>query len=100
MQISQDASNPIPTAILNKPILPGELFDVWEAFWLLNSCRQSGFSVQPLSLQEIKAYFDIYGKVDDYEAFIEYIKQLDMLFLKKAKEEYDRNSNKSKNNKR
>lgn len=73
---------------------------MWEAFWLLNSCRQSGFSVQPLALQEIKAYFDIYGKVDDYEAFIEYIKQLDMLFLKKAKEEYDRSSNKNKNNKR
>lgn len=84
IEVSQEENDPLPPAILNKPELPLYLSEVWRAFWILNSSRQSGFSIQPIQLSEIKAYFDIYGKVEDIDAFIEYIKHLDILFMKKV----------------
>lgn len=94
------AGNPIPSAILNKPDLPLYLLQVWEGFIILNTTRQSGFGFQPISLAEIKAYFDIYGIAEDKELFVIYIKYLDHILLDYKAAQNDRRSNKGAHNKR
>jgi hypothetical protein len=50
----------MPYELLNKPQLRASVRPLWAAFWTLSHSRQIGYSSsQPISLTDIKAYFDL-----------------------------------------
>lgn len=50
----------------DKPALYQDLIPDWQAFSVLSSSRQMGFSVGPIPLSEIAAYMEI-NQIKDYE---------------------------------
>lgn len=81
-----------PTWYNDRPILFYSLRSVWESFWVLHNTRTVGFNgVNPISLQEIKAYIDLFS-IEDISVFIEYICVLDREFLSWRDAESERQS--------
>jgi hypothetical protein len=68
-------------ALANRPELPRELEETWEAFWSLNRSRQIGFSIGPIPLSEIRAYVELF-RVVDVRSFVECVRHMDGIYLK------------------
>lgn len=49
-----------PVQLLEKPTLGESVRDLWDAFWALSQSRQMGYTgSQPISMVEIKAYYEL-----------------------------------------
>lgn len=75
-----ESSGVSPQALQNQPILHNWMKEYLEAFRTLNKTRQNGMAPCPISLQEIKAYLELYGAYD-ITAFIDYILKMDVAYL-------------------
>lgn len=72
-----------PLALVNKPEIPFHLFEYSKAFWLLNTRRQIGMTLNPISLVDILAYIQIFGTPeDDVERFLSLVIKQDAEYLK------------------
>lgn len=69
-----------PKALQNMPVLHDWMKEYLHAFRRLNRTRTYGMSANPISLSEIYAYIKLYG-VYDQEAFIDYILQMDPVYM-------------------
>jgi len=77
--------------------------DYWEAFQTLSSSRTSGFGMMnPISLQEIAAYLQIYDIVDedDRVLYMQIVRGVDSHYLKRESERMKKESEKRKNDRR
>ena len=75
-----EASGINPKALQNKPVLYDWMKEYLYAFRRLNRTRTYGMAPNPISLSEIHSYIKLYG-VYDQEAFIDYILQMDPVYL-------------------
>jgi len=66
-----------------RPELYSDLLPVWDIFIMLNATRQIGMTVNPLSMSDIKAAFDMNGIPEQaWPTYTRYIMKLDAEILK------------------
>lgn len=75
--------HPVP-AIRDRPTLDPALGWIWDAFGVLDQARgNNGFSLQPIALQEIRAYAELVGLEDleSRETLIRHVQAMDRQYL-------------------
>jgi hypothetical protein len=76
-----------PPALDKKPEVQEWMLEFIQAFDVLSSRRTVGMGANPISMQDILAYLQIYGS-SDVDLFVKYIIAMDiefMQFINKAK---------------
>lgn len=77
-----DQTGDIPSPLLNRPDITPEIAWYLDAFFLLNSSRQTGMSVGRIPLSEVTNYALVFGTIgDDLKDFCSIISRLDAAYL-------------------
>lgn len=83
LEAKEAQSGVTPPALLNQPVIEPE--DRWllRAFYDLDACRQSGFDINPISIEAIIGYCkDIMGiPMEERPLFFRVIKALDKVMM-------------------
>ena len=74
-------SGVLPPALRDRPQVPNDLDDVVTAFKCLHRTRSTGFSSNPIPLQEIVAYCALFGTPDDLDEFVGLLQEMDSEYL-------------------
>lgn len=93
-----DKTGQMPQALLDEPKLSTELLYISRAFSLLSSRRSSGFSINPISLESIAAYLNLFESyIFPNDIFVHFICVMDNAYLNKAanKQKHGRTGNNS-----
>lgn len=79
-------------------LLPGlDIF--WNAFWELQSDRQSGMGVGPIPYTAISCYANDFGFIgDDFDDLVFFVRQMDDEFLKFTRDNKPGKPTKAQNN--
>lgn len=97
LEAVEKATGIIPKELKELPDLPEVFRFCWHDFLQLNSTRQSGMGMNPISYVEIKSYYDLIG-IDPEPWYVSIIKHFDNLCLKNHIEIEKKNKPKTKNN--
>lgn len=75
----------LPAFIAGRPELTADQVPVWDAFWLLSTCRSTGFSVGPIPWTAINDYGLRYEMtLEEFESFSFLIRRMDSVWLEFA----------------
>lgn len=92
IEVLSEAGESLPDSVVNARLFE-HYTPYWQAFTILTQTRTSGFSaVNPISLQEISAYLDIYGitGIEERISYTVIIREVDNFYLKRENERLKR----------